>query len=51
MDFKNMNCEETGLDRVAIRLLDSGWAEKYHYYSIFPVKNQPKTCDVASAFL
>jgi len=42
MAFKNRNLEEIGLGRVAIKLLDTGLAEKYHYYLIFPIKTSRK---------
>ena len=31
-----------GLDRVAIKLADTGLAAQYQCYSIFPVKTSPK---------
>ena len=38
MAFKKRNSDDMGLDRVAIKLSDTGLAAQYQRYSIFPIK-------------
>jgi len=42
MVFKNRNCDDMGLDRVAIKLSDPSSASEYQCYSIVPTKSQPE---------
>jgi len=51
MVFKNKNPDDIGLDRITIKLSDTGLTGEYQYYSIFPTKSQPDTYNETSVFL
>jgi len=59
MVFKNRNFDDTGLDRVAIKLLDAGLTAEYQWYSVFPIKKPTgdlemkhlHSCNSPSAYL
>jgi hypothetical protein len=57
MAFKNRNVDDMGLDRVAIKLSDAGFAAKYQHYSIIPKKTSPRlrmkhpySCNLQAAY-